>query len=265
MRTGLIAKKVGMTRVFTDDGRHLPVTVLKVDNLQVVDQRTQDKHGYTAVQLGAGTAKVKNVSGAMRGHFAKAKVEPKRRLAEFRVAEDGLIDVGAELSAGHFVSGQHVDVSATSIGKGFAGAMKRHNFAGLRASHGVSISHRSHGSTGQCQDPGKVFKGKKMAGHMGDERVTLQNLEVVSTDDSEGLIFVKGGVPGAAGGWVLIQDAAKRARPDDAPYPAQLRGSSTAEDTAEAAPAEAAEEPAPAEEAAPADEPAADADTEKKD
>jgi large subunit ribosomal protein L3 len=255
MRTGLIAQKVGMTRVFTDDGRHLPVTVLKVDNLQVVDQRTQDKHGYTAVQLGAGAAKVKNVSGAMRGHFAKAKVEPKRRIAEFRVDEDGLIDIGAELSAAHFVSGQHVDVSATSIGKGFAGAMKRHNFSGLRATHGVSISHRSHGSTGQCQDPGKVFKGKKMAGHMGDERVTLQNLEIVSTDDSAGLIFIKGGVPGAAGGWVYVRDAAKRARPDDAPYPAQLRGT---EEAAADGPAEAATE-------TPAEETAAEADTEKKD
>jgi large subunit ribosomal protein L3 len=254
MRTGLIAQKIGMTRVFTDDGRHLPVTVLKVDNLQVVDQRTQDKHGYTAVQLGAGTAKVKNVSGAMRGHFAKAKVEPKRRVVEFRVAEDGLIEVGAELSATHFVSGQHVDVSATSIGKGFAGAMKRHNFSGLRATHGVSVSHRSHGSTGQCQDPGKVFKGKKMAGHMGDERVTLQNLEVVSTDDAAGLIFIKGGVPGAPGGWVYVRDASKRARPDDAPYPAQLRGGT------ESAPAENV----PAAET-PAEEPAAEAVTEKKD
>ena len=244
MRTGLIAQKVGMTRVFTDDGRHLPVTVLKVDNLQVVDQRTHEKNGYTAVQLGAGTAKVKNVSGAMRGHFAKAKVEPKRLMAEFRVDEDGLVDVGAELSAAHFVAGQYVDVSATSIGKGFAGAMKRHNFGGLRASHGVSVSHRSHGSTGQCQDPGKVFKGKKMAGQMGNARVTLQNLEIVSTDDTAGLILVRGGVPGAAGGWVFVRDAVKRTRPDDAPYPAQLRGSSEPSVDAAAPAPEAVDEPA---------------------
>jgi large subunit ribosomal protein L3 len=258
MRTGLIAQKVGMTRIFTDDGRHVPVTVLKIDNLQVVDQRTQEKNGYTALQLGAGTAKVKNVSGAQRGHFAKAKVEPKRKMAEFRVAEDALVDIGAELSATHFVAGQRVDVSATSIGKGFAGAMKRHNFGGLRASHGVSVSHRSHGSTGQCQDPGKVFKGKKMAGHLGAERVTLQNLEVVETDENEGLIMLRGGVPGAAGGWVYIRDAVKRPRPDDVPYPAALRGgaaSAQAEAPAEAAP-EAAENDAPAETAG---------DSEKKD
>ncbi len=266
MRTGLIAQKVGMTRVFTDDGRHLPVTVLKVDNLQVVAHRTQEKNGYTALQLGTGAAKVKNVSGAQRGHFAKAKVEPKRKLAEFRVAEDALVDVGAELSANHFVAGQKVDVSARSIGKGFAGAMKRHNFGGMRASHGVSISHRAHGSTGQCQDPGRVFKGKKMAGHMGAERVTLQNLEVVSTDEAEGLIMLRGGVPGAAGGWVYVRDAAKKDRPEDVPYPAALRGSGEAAAEAEAAPAEeAAPEETPADEA-PAAEPAAGADdSEKKD
>ena len=244
MRTGIIAQKVGMTRVFTDYGRHLPVTVLKVDNLQVVAQRTNEKNGYTALQLGAGAAKVKNVSGAMRVHFAKAKVEPKRLMAEFRVAEDGLVDVGAELSATHFVAGQYIDVSATSIGKGFAGAMKRHNFGGLRASHGVSVSHRSHGSTGQCQDPGKVFNGKKMAGQMGNARVTLQNLQVVSTDDSAGLILVRGGIPGAAGGWVFVRDAVKRERPEDVPYPAQLRGSPKGAVDAAAQAPEVTQEPA---------------------
>lgn len=239
MRTGLIAKKVGMSRVFKEDGTHVPVTVLKVDNCQVVAQRTEDKDGYTAVQLGVGTAKVKNVSKAMRGHFAKAKVEPKRKLAEFRVGADGLVDVGAELSAEHFVSGQKVDVTGTSQGKGFAGAMKRHNFGGLRASHGVSVSHRSHGSTGQCQDPGKVFKGKKMAGHMGAARVTAQNLEVVSTDGDRGVILIKGAVPGSKNGWVLIRDAVKKASPDGLPFPAALRGAADAAAVADEAPAEA--------------------------
>ncbi len=198
MRSGLIARKEGMTRLFAEDGSHVPVTVLKVDNCQVVAQRTKERDGYVAVQLGAGAAKVKNLSKAQRGHFAAAKVEPKRKVAEFRVPEDGLIDIGAELTADHFIAGQFVDVVGTSIGKGFAGAMKRHNFGGLRATHGVSISHRSHGSTGQRQDPGKVFKGKKMAGHLGDERVTVQNLEVVKTDVERGLIMVKGAVPGSA-------------------------------------------------------------------
>lgn len=192
MRSGIIAKKVGMTRLFMEDGKQIPVTVLSLDGLQVVDQRTADRDGYTAVQLGAGAAKAKRTSKAMRGHFAKAKVEPKRKVAEFRVSEDNLIEVGAEISAEHFVLGQKVDVAGTSIGKGFAGAMKRHNFGGLRASHGVSISHRSHGSTGQCQNPGRVFKGKKMAGHMGAVRVTTQNLEVVKTDADRGLVFIKG-------------------------------------------------------------------------
>ena len=223
MRSGMIAQKMGMTRVFSDDGRHVPVTVLKVDNCQVVAVRTEEHDGYNAVQLGVGAAKVKRVSQAMRGHFAKAQVEPKRRLAEFRVAADALLEVGVELTADHFVAGQTIDVVGTSIGKGFAGAMKRHNFGGLRASHGVSISHRSHGSTGHSQEPGKVFKGKKMAGHMGAERVTTQNLKVVSTDVDRGLILVQGAVPGSKGGWVLIRDGVKAERPAEAPYPGAFR------------------------------------------
>jgi len=222
MRTGLIAQKVGMSRVFADDGRHIPVTVLKVDNCQVVAQRTEEKDGYTAVQLGMGTAKVKRVSKAMRGHFAAAKVEPKKRVEEFRVPADALVEIGAQISADHFIAGQYVDVSGTTIGKGFAGVMKRHNFSGLRASHGVSISHRSHGSTGQCQDPGRVFKGKKMAGHMGAVQVTTQNLEVVSTDSERGLILVKGAVPGSKGGYVRIFDAVKRVNTQELPFPAAL-------------------------------------------
>lgn len=249
MRTGLIAQKVGMSRVFNEDGTHVPVTVLKVDNCQVVAHKTEDKDGYTALQLGVGAAKAKRQTKAMRGHFAKAKVEPKKKLVEFRVGADGMVDVGAELAASHFVAGQYVDVTGTSIGKGFAGGMKRHNFGGLRASHGVSISHRSHGSTGQCQDPGKVFKGKKMAGHMGAERVTTLNLEVVSTDDDRGLILVKGSVPGSKGGWVLVRDAVKRAAPEDLPFPAALKGGAAdapaqdapAADAAEGAEGEAAE------------------------
>ena len=264
-RTGLIAEKVGMTRIFTDAGKHVPVTVLKVDGCQVVAQRTTERDGYTALQLGARDAKVKNVTKAARGHFAKAKVEPKRHLAEFRVSEDAMVDVGAELSAEHFVSGQKVDVVGTSIGKGFAGAMKRHNFGGLRASHGVSISHRSHGSTGNSQDPGKVFKGKKMAGHMGNARVTTQNLEVVSIDADRGLILIKGSVPGPDGGIVLVSDAKKRAAPDDLPFPAALKGDAPAETPVEEAPAaEAAPaEEAPAEEA-PAEAAAADDAGEKE-
>ena len=238
MRSGLIAQKLGMTRVYNDAGVQIPVTVLKVDNLQVVSQRTEEKNGYTAVQLGAGLAKVKNTTKPMRGHFAVAKVEPKRKLAEFRVSAENMLDVGVELSAEHFVEGQKVDVTGTSIGKGFAGAMKRHNFGGLRASHGVSVSHRSHGSTGQCQDPGKVFKGKKMAGHMGSTRITTQNLEVVRTDAERGLVLVKGAVPGSKGAWILIKDAMKIARPDNAPLPAGLKGGASA---AEAAPAEVTE------------------------
>ena len=233
MRSGVIAKKVGMTRLFMEDGKQIPVTVLQLDNLQVVAQRTADKDGYTAVQLGAGTAKAKRTSKAMRGHFAAAKVAPKRKIAEFRVSEDNLIAVGEEISANHYVEGQKVDVSGTSIGKGFAGAMKRHNFGGLRATHGVSISHRSHGSTGQCQDPGKVFKGKKMAGHMGAARVTTQNLEVVRTDADRGLIMVKGAVPGSKGGWVTIKDAVKKKLPEGVPFPAALKSAAVAEAPAE--------------------------------
>ncbi|MCC7271346.1 MAG: 50S ribosomal protein L3 [Alphaproteobacteria bacterium] len=223
MRTGMIARKLGMTRVFTAEGEHVPVTVLQVENCQVVAQRTQEKDGYVALQLGVGTAKVKNVTKPMRGHFAKAKVEPKRKLVEFRVDDDGLVDVGAEITVDHFLVGQKVDVTGTSIGKGFAGAMKRHNFGGLRATHGVSVSHRSHGSTGGRQDPGKTFKNKKMAGHMGDVRVTTQNLTVVQTDVERGLLLIRGAVPGSEGGFVLVRDAAKRKRPDGVPYPAAQR------------------------------------------
>lgn len=223
MRSGVIAQKVGMTRIFTDDGRHVPVTVLKLDRCEVVAQRTRETHGYDAVQVGAGLAKVKNVTKPMRGHFAVAQVEPKRRIVEFRVSPDALIDAGVEIVADHFVPGQYVDVTGTSIGKGFAGVMKRHNFGGLRATHGVSISHRSHGSTGNRQDPGRVFKNKKMAGHLGDERVTTQNLEVVRTDSERGLILVKGAVPGARGGWVLVRDAVKRKLPDGVPFPGATR------------------------------------------
>jgi large subunit ribosomal protein L3 len=223
MRTGLIAQKLGMTRLFTDEGTHVPVTVLKVDNCQVVAQRTAEKDGYTALQLGVGTAKVKNVTQPQRGHFAKAKVEPKKKLAEFRVSEDALVEVGAEITAAHFVPGQLVDVVGTSIGKGFAGGMKRHNFGGLRASHGVSISHRSLGSTGQRQDPGKTFKNKKMAGHMGARRVTTHNLKIVVADEERGVLMIQGSVPGSEGGWVLIKDAVKRKMPNDLPFPAALR------------------------------------------
>ena len=253
MRTGMIAQKLGMTRVFTDEGQHVPVTVLKVDKCQVVAVRTKETDGYAAVQLGNGKAKVKRVTKPMRGHYAKAKVEPKRKLGEFRVSEDALLEVGQELSVNHFVAGQFVDVTGTSIGKGFAGAMKRHNFGGLRATHGVSVSHRSHGSTGNSQDPGKVFKGKKMAGHMGDARVTTQNLKIVSTDEERGLILVKGAVPGAEGGWVRISDAVKRALPKDVPFPAGIVAAAVEEAPAEApeeAPAEAEATPAEAPEAA---------------
>jgi len=242
MRSGIIAKKVGMTRLFMDDGKQIPVTVLQLDNLQVVSNRTADKDGYTAVQLGAGSAKAKRTSKAMRGHFAAAKVAPKRKIAEFRVSEDNLINVGEEISAEHFIEGQKVDVSGTSIGKGFAGAMKRHNFSGLRATHGVSISHRSHGSTGQCQDPGKVFKGKKMAGHMGAARVTTQNLEVVRTDADRGLVFIKGAVPGSKGGWVTVKDAMKKKLPEGVPFPAALKSAvAAAAEAAAEAPVEAPE------------------------
>jgi large subunit ribosomal protein L3 len=225
MRTGVIAKKLGMTRIFNEDGRHVPVTVLSLENCQVVSHRTMDRDGYVAVQLGAGAAKAKNVAKPQRGHFAKAQVEPKARVVEFRVSEDALVDVGASLSASHFVTGQLVDVAGHTQGKGFAGAMKRWNFAGLRATHGVSVSHRSHGSTGQRQDPGKTFKNKKMAGHMGDRERTQQNLEIVLTDEARGLLFVKGSIPGSKGSWVTVSDAVKVARHADAPYPAAVLSS----------------------------------------
>ena len=222
MRTGLVARKLGMTRIFKDDGTHVPVTVLHLDGLQVVTTRTMEKDGYTAVQLGWGRAKVKNVSKPNKGHFARAKVEPKQKLVEFRVADDALLEPGATLSAAHFLVGQKVDVTGTSKGKGFAGGMKRWNFGGLEASHGVSISHRSLGSTGNRQDPGKTFKNKKMAGHLGDERITTQNLEVAAVDAEKGLLMLRGAVPGAKGGFVLVRDAVKRKRPADLPYPAAL-------------------------------------------
>ncbi len=228
MRTGLVAQKVGMTRVFNDAGEHVPVTVLKLDNVQVVAVRTEEKDGYNAVQLGIGAAKVKNVSKPQRGHFAKAKVEPKRKLVEFRVSKDGLLEVGAEMSANHFVAGQIVDVTGTTIGKGFAGAMKRWNFGGLEASHGVSISHRSHGSTGNRQDPGRTFPNKKMAGHLGVERVTTQNVKVVSTDEAKGLILIQGAVPGHNGAYVLVRDASKRKAPKDLPFPGAVKAAAAA-------------------------------------
>jgi len=276
LRSGVIAKKVGMTRLFMEDGKQIPVTVLQLDKLQVVAQRTPEQHGYSAVQLGAGTAKVKRTSQAMRGHFAAAQVEPKRKVAEFRVAPENLIAVGEEITADHYFEGQFVDVSGISIGKGFAGAMKRHNFGGLRATHGVSISHRSHGSTGQCQDPGRVFKGKKMAGHMGAARVTTQNLQVVSTDADRGLIMIKGAVPGSKGGWVTIKDAVKKPFPENAILPAALRSAAeeaarlAEEAAAQAAAAAEAEEKRLAEEAAAAEEAAlkdaeATIEAEKKD
>lgn len=222
MRTGMLAQKMGMTRVFGVDGSHIPVTVLKVEDCEVVAVRTKAKDGYTAVQLGVGKAKTKNVSKAVRGHCAKAKVEPKKVLGEFRVADDAVLEPGQQLHVGHFVAGQFVDVVGVSHGKGFAGAMKRHGFGGLRASHGVSISHRAHGSTGQCQEPGKVFKGKKMAGHMGNSRVTVQNLEVFGVDTDNSLILVRGGVPGPKGGFLRVSDAKKKALPTEAPFPAAI-------------------------------------------
>jgi large subunit ribosomal protein L3 len=277
MRSGVIARKLGMTRLFMEDGRQVPVTVLQLDGCQVVAQRTAEKDGYTAVQLGAGSAKAKRVSAPMRGHFAAANVAPKRKIAEFRVAPENLIGVGEEITADHYFAGQYVDVSGTSIGKGFAGAMKRHNFGGLRASHGVSISHRSHGSTGQCQDPGRVFKGKKMAGHMGAARVTTQNLQVIKTDADRGLIMVKGAVPGAKGGWVTIKDAVKKPVPENVILPAALKSAAeearrAAEEAAAQAAAEeeaaakaAAEAQAAAEEAALKEAEADDDTAEKKD
>ena len=236
MRSGVIAQKLGMTRVYTEAGEDVPVTVLRVDNCQVVAQRTAEKDGYTAVQLGVGTRKPKATTKALRGHFARASVEPKRKVAEFRVSPENLIDVGAEITAAHFVPGQFVDVTGVSIGKGFAGVIKRHHFGGGRASHGASVTHRSHGSTGQRQDPGKVFKGKKMAGHLGNERVTTQNLQVVRTDPDLGIILVRGAVPGAKGGWIFVRDAVKRKLPDGVPMPAAIRAGAAAKAEAPAAP-----------------------------
>ena len=242
MRTGVIAKKMGMTRLFQADGRHVPVTVLQLDELQVVGRREMDKDGYTAVALGAGKAKAKNVAKPQRGAFGKAEVEPKMKVVEFRVAEDALLDVGAEISADHYVEGQIVDIQGVTQGKGFAGAMKRWGFGGMRATHGVSISHRAHGSTGNRQDPGRVFKNKKMAGHMGARNRTQQNLEIVRTDAERGLLFVKGSVPGSKGGWLMVTDAVKLPRPSDAPYPAGLKTA----DNNNASEAPAAETAAPA-------------------
>ena len=261
LRSGIIAKKMGMTRLFMEDGKQIPVTVLQLDKLQVVAKRTAETDGYTAVQLGAGTAKVKRTSQAMRGHFAAAKVEPKRKIAEFRVAPENMIEVGEEITANHYFEGQFVDVSGTSIGKGFQGAMKRHNFGGLRATHGVSVSHRSHGSTGQCQDPGKVFKGKKMAGHMGAAKITTQNLQVVRTDADRGLIMVKGAVPGSKGGWVTVKDAVKKPTPENVIYPAGLKSldEEAKRLAAEAAAAAAAEEEAGTKAAAEAEQAALEA------
>ena len=243
MRTGVIAKKMGMTRLFQDDGRHVPVTVLALEGVQVVARREQDKDGYVAVQIGAGTAKAKNVAKPQRGHFGKAEVEPKAQLCEFRVSDDALLDVGAEISADHFVAGQMVDVSGRTQGKGFAGAMKRWGFGGLRATHGVSVSHRSHGSTGNRQDPGRVFKNKKMAGHMGDRNRTQQNLEIVQTDAERGLLFVKGSVPGHKGTWLVVKDAVKVPRHSDAPYPAGLKAVANNNDAPAETPADAAAAP----------------------
>ncbi len=228
MRTGLIAKKLGMSRIFKEDGTHVPVTVLHLETLQVVDTRTQARDGYTAVQLGIGTAKVKNVTKPNRGHFARVKVEPKKKLVEFRVAEDALLESGATLTAAHFVVGQKVDVTGTSKGKGFAGGMKRWNFRGLEATHGVSVSHRSLGSTGNRQDPGKTFKNKKMGGHLGDERITTLNLEVALVDVEKNLLMIRGAIPGGKNGFVLVRDAIKKARHADAPYPAGLAAASGA-------------------------------------
>jgi len=256
MRSGVIAQKVGMTRIFTDAGEHIPVTVLKLDHCQVVGHRTSEKNGYTAIQLGAGSRKVKNVTKAERGNFALAKVEPKRKLAEFRVSEDALIPVGAEITADHFVVGQFVDVTGISTGKGFAGGMKRWNFGGLRATHGVSVSHRSIGSTGQRQDPGKTFKNKKMPGHLGVERVTTLNLKVVQTDVERGLLLVEGAVPGAKSGWVTVRDAVKKKLPKEAPKPGKFRVSESAETKSEA---KAETKSAPKAEQKPAEAPAPEA------
>src|SRR5271165_195355 len=238
MRTGVIAKKLGMTRFFDDEGVHVPVTVLALDGCQVTGHRTEEKDGYVALQLGAGEKKAKNTSQAMRGHFAKALVEPKRIVTEFPVSEDMLIEVGAELTADHYVPGQKVDIQGVTIGKGFAGGMKRWNFGGLRATHGVSVSHRSLGSTGGRQDPGKTFKNKKMPGHMGVDRITTLNLRVVQTDVARGLILVEGAVPGSKGGWIAVRDAVKKALPKEAPKPGKFRLAEAGGEQQAAAPAE---------------------------
>ncbi|MCO4091278.1 MAG: 50S ribosomal protein L3 [Sphingorhabdus sp.] len=283
MRTGVIAKKMGMMRLFNEDGRHVPVTVLALEGCQVVGARNEERDGYFAVRLGAGARKAKNVNKPQRGEFAKAQIEPKARVAEFRVDNaDGLLPVGATVSADHFIDGQLVDITGHTQGKGFAGAMKRWGFGGMRASHGVSITHRAHGSTGQRQDPGKVFKNKKMAGHMGDRQRTQQNLEIVRTDVARGLIFVKGSVPGAKNGWLLVRDAVKVPTPEAAPFPGALKNDNEApiaEDViintevdvadtpaveAEAPSIEVPAEAAPAVEAAAVEAPAADAGEEKK-
>jgi len=239
-RTGLVALKMGMTRLFNDAGDQVPVTILKVDECRVISHRTVETNGYTALQLGFGKAKVKNVSKAVRGHFAKAAVEPSKKVMEFRVPPEALVDVGAEITADHFVAGQSVDVTGVTIGKGFAGGMKRWNFGGLRATHGVSVSHRSHGSTGNRQDPGRTFPGKKMAGHLGVEQVTTLNLQVVSVDAEKGLIMVKGSVPGSDGNWVVIRDAVKKPRSKDLPFPAAVRAVASEAPAVEAAPVEEA-------------------------
>jgi large subunit ribosomal protein L3 len=258
MRSGVLAQKIGMTRLFTETGEHVPVTVLRLGNCQVVGHRTKEKNGYVALQLGAGLRKVQSTTKADRGHFAVAKVEPKRKLAEFRVDEDALIPIGAEITADHFVVGQYVDVTGTSTGKGWAGPMKRWNFAGLRASHGVSISHRSHGSTGGRQDPGKTFKNKKMAGHLGVDRVTTLNLKVRQTDVARGLILVEGAVPGVKGGWIMVRDAVKKKLPNDVPKPGKFKLADAApEAKADEQAPEAAAKPEAAPQAAAAPQPAA--------
>ena len=223
MRTGIITKKIGMTRLYMSDGTHVPVTVLSLKDCQVVANQTKDKNGYNSVTLGSEEAKLKNTNKAQREVYSKIKVTPKKKQKEFRVSESNMIAIGAEITANHFVVGQYVDATGITIGKGFAGAMKRHNFGGLRASHGVSVSHRSHGSTGNSQDPGRVFKGKKMAGHMGDKQRTIQNLQVVAADEDRGLIFIKGGLPGSKGSWISLKDAVKKAVPNDVPYPAGIK------------------------------------------
>ena len=265
MRIGLICKKLGMSRVFDSNGSHIPVTVLHLDNCHVISSMTEEKNGYSAVQIGVGKIKDKKLSKSMKGHFKKNKVDPKLKLSEFRVTPENLIDNGTEIVASHFINGQLVDATGTSIGKGFAGAMKRHNFGGLRASHGVSISHRSHGSTGQCQDPGKVFKGKKMAGHMGASTVTTQNLEVIKTDTDNGYIFVKGSVPGSKGGWVILNDAKKIPLREDLPLPAGVKGHDLNEETpeAEAPSEETPEAEAPSEETPEAEAPAEEVPSEE--